>query len=140
MLYRLIYVSRPSDAFVHRDIREILTVSQRNNAQRGVSGILVFNSGFFLQWLEGARSAVNERFAHILKDERHGEAEILAYEPVSERLFADWNMGYLGEGVLNRDLLYRFTVGTHFNPYQLSAESVSTFLQVASRDSVTLMP
>ncbi len=96
MLVRLIYLSKLAPSVDHQSIRNILAASQRNNQPRGVSGLLMFNSGYFLQWLDGERAAVNERFARISKDERHTDPLLLDYTEVISRAFPSWNMGYLG--------------------------------------------
>ena len=132
MLHRIIYVSCPSPDFHNGDIRSILEASRRNNPPRAVSGMLLFNSGFFLQWLEGSRSSINERFETILADPRHEKVEILNYQPVPNREFASWGMGYLGEGKLNADVFYRFSTGEKFDPYDLSSDSAVAFLREAS--------
>ena len=138
MLYRIIYVSRPTADFDNSDLRTILEASRRNNPRLGVSGALLFNSGFFLQWLEGGRQSINERFATIMRDPRHQQVEILNYEPITCREFSDWAMGYLGEGAFNAKLFYKFSNLDHFDPYLLSSESAVAFLLEARRNSYEL--
>ncbi|ANJ66321.1 hypothetical protein A9404_02045 [Halothiobacillus diazotrophicus] len=138
MLVRLLYVSKVSGHVGHDDVRMILAASQRNNGARGVSGLLMFNSGHFLQWLEGERRAVSERFARILQDERHTDVVIVDFAEVEARQFTDWQMGYLGEGSLNRDLFYRFSATEVFNPYALSGAS-AVALMLAARERARLL-
>ena len=140
MLTRLIYTSRVSPGVDSRAVRDILAVSQRNNAERGLTGALLFNSTYFLQWLEGGRSAVNERFRIIGADKRHYEAEILDYVAISRRTFSDWTMGYAGEGAMNRDLLFQYSKTTEFNPYSLSADSAVELIRHLADKSLTLEP
>ncbi len=140
MLTRLIYTSRVSPGVDSRAVRDILAVSQRNNAERGLTGALLFNSKYFLQWLEGGRSAVNERFRIIGADKRHYEAEILDYVAISHRTFGDWSMGYAGEGAMNRELLFQYSKTTEFNPYSLSADSAAELIRQLADKSLTLEP
>ena len=140
MLIRLIYTSRVSPGVDSRAVRDILAVSQHNNAERGLTGALLFNSKYFLQWLEGSRSAVNECFQVIGTDKRHYEAEILDYGAISRRSFTAWSMGYAGEGAMNRDLLFQFSKTSDFNPYTLSAESAVDLIRLLADKSMTLEP
>jgi hypothetical protein len=138
MLVSLIYVSKMSPMVDHRSIRDILAASQRNNEPRGVSGLLMFNSGYFLQWLEGERHAVNERFARISHDDRHTDPVLLAYQEVIQRKFSNWNMGYLGEGSINRAVFHEFGIDSPFDPYKLSG-SAAQALMLAVHGQVPLL-
>lgn len=140
MLHHLIYASRLSPQVDHHEIREILTVSQRNNSARHISGMLLFNSGFFLQWLEGGRARISERFARIAQDPRHMDMVLLAFGEIPERRFAEWHMGYLGEGPLNRSLFHRYSTGGTFDPMTLSAQSAAAFMLEAGHNTLSLTP
>jgi hypothetical protein len=56
-LVRLIYASTVADTFKPTDIECILTTARKKNKQHGLTGMLCFNSRYFLQCLEGSRSA-----------------------------------------------------------------------------------
>lgn len=140
MLIRLIYASRVAPGVDSRHVRDILAASQRNNHDRGVSGVLLFNSGYFLQWLEGGRRAVNERFRVIGADARHRDAQILCYETVSNRTFPGWTMGYTGEGGMNAELLFRYSEGTGFDPFALTADAATAMVRELAGASLTMTP
>jgi len=132
MLSRLIYVSRLADAVDGHETRRILASSLTNNPRRCVTGALVFNSGHFIQWLEGSRSEISRLFAHIAKDPRHTHVELIDFESIAHRQFPDWSMGYIGEGVLNKALFARYSQGFDFNPYELSSASAVEFVREAA--------
>ena len=67
--------------------------SKANNPALGITGVLCFSEGIFLQVLEGGRSAVNRLYNRIAADPRHSEVELLCYEEIGERRFAGWSMG-----------------------------------------------
>lgn len=138
MLSRLIYVSRPTEGVDLRETRRILAVSQANNPRRAISGALVFNSGYFLQWLEGARREISHLFVHIAKDPRHSDVELLDFARVPRRQFGEWSMQYIGEGVLNQPLFARYAHGSAFDPYTLDAPAAVEFMQEAAENSVRL--
>ena len=113
---------------------------QRNNDESGLTGALLFNSKYFLQWLEGGRTAVNERFQVISMDKRHYEAEILDYVTIGHRTFDSWSMGYAGEGAMNKEVLFKYSKTSEFNPYTLSAESAVELIMQLADKSLTLEP
>ncbi|OZB67887.1 MAG: blue light sensor protein, partial [Thiomonas sp. 14-64-326] len=94
-MIRMIYASRISPNFGPADVHDILNTSRRNNQPLGLTGMLVFADGFFLQALEGARSKINTIYAKILRDPRHNQSAILSYQEIDKRLFGDWSMGYV---------------------------------------------
>ena len=92
LLVRLLYASRavdPSDAAID----SILLQSRQFNPTSGITGILCYGGGIFLQAIEGGRNAVNELYGHIVRDSRHTDVVLLHYEEISERRFGGWTMG-----------------------------------------------
>jgi hypothetical protein len=76
------------------ELEELLTKSRLNNAILGITGILLFNEGSFFQVLEGEKTAVELLYEKISKDKRHNKATKIIMEPIKERSFANWSMGY----------------------------------------------
>jgi hypothetical protein len=138
MFSRLIYVSRLSESVDAQETRRILAASQANNPRRAVTGALIFNSGYFIQWIEGARSEISRLFARIARDDRHADVELIDFSTVAMRDFPDWSMGYVGEGVLNRALFQRYSQSSRFDPYLLSSESAVQFIREAAAASLRL--
>ena len=66
-----------------------------NNRKVGVTGILLFNSGHFLQVLEGHHLVLNRLYDKISRDTRHINMERLACFAIEHRIFEQWNMGLL---------------------------------------------
>ncbi len=92
-LVQLIYVS-DLVAQDESQIAAILSSSVRHNLENGITGMLLYSQGNFLQVLEGERDKVEETYARICQDKRHHNTVMLTEEEVSERQFADWTMGY----------------------------------------------
>lgn len=124
MLVRLIYCSRVKPTVGNLDVRNILEVSQRNNARDGITGGLVFTGGIFLQCLEGHRIAVNETYHRIARDLRHSDPAILSWEEVDSRQFTDWSMGYMGYSRENSALFLKYSSGKEFDPYACRASAI----------------
>jgi hypothetical protein len=125
-LYRLVYHSRNritgSPSEVLAEIDSILRASQRNNTRLGVTGALVFNSGFFAQALEGDCSAIEKVFEKIQHDPRHGDVQILAYNPAIERVFPNWSMAYLGQSREHQDLFGHIGRDTGFTTARIEGQ------------------
>ncbi len=69
--------------------------ARARNRTIGVTGMLVFHDGTFLQALEGEQRAVNEMFASIQSDARHRDITVLHRGPgLEQRVFGDWPMGF----------------------------------------------
>ena len=93
LLYNLVYCSRAAPGVAHTDVARIIATSRRRNPARGITGLLVFGSGVFFQWLEGPRDNVQELLATLKTDPRHDQVVTLSEsEEVRERLFPEWDM------------------------------------------------
>ena len=91
-LFHLVYVSRTTEAFLKQDIEQIKFVSQQNNLQFDVTGILVFGNERFMQFLEGSEINVIRIFSKIKKDPRHHKIDVIRRGSIPRRQFSDWNM------------------------------------------------
>jgi methanogenic corrinoid protein MtbC1 len=86
--YRSRAIKPPSDLELDRLLR---SAQERNNAL-GVTGLLVYDQGFFYQWLEGPRLAIMNLWQSIRTDPRHQDVKILREGMVARRFFKGWNM------------------------------------------------
>ena len=103
-MYRLIYKSRCNDNINWDTIRDILNVSENNNQNNAITGVLLASKTHFLQVLEGDFDAINNTFFTIAKDNRHDHIQLISFAPVEERLFAHWGMKGIGAFDFNVDL------------------------------------
>jgi hypothetical protein len=90
----IIYSSVATTPFSDDDLAALLAVSRANNGRDGLTGMLLYRDGYFLQVLEGDYDAVRERMRVIDADPRHSDVTTLLEEVVSERRFPEWTMGY----------------------------------------------
>ena len=94
-MHQIVYTSTATEHLSCADLNELLLGARNRNKTLGVSGMLVFHGGTFLQALEGEKRAVNEIFASILTDPRHRDIEVLHRGPgFDQRVFGDWSMGF----------------------------------------------
>lgn len=137
MLVRLLYASRAAAAVDADALAAILKQSKANNPRVGVTGVLCFSGGIFLQVLEGGRGAVNALYHRIAADPRHAEVVLLNYEEISERRFAGWSMGQVNLARLNPALLLKYSETATLDPYAVSgAVSMALFEELVATASV----
>jgi hypothetical protein len=121
MLVRLLYASRAANTEVSA-IDDILAQSRQYNPTCGITGILCYGGGIFLQAIEGGRMAVSDLFGHIQKDVRHKDVVLLHYEEISERRFGGWTMGQVNMSKINTSILLKYAEKPELDPYSVSGK------------------
>ncbi|MFM8756716.1 BLUF domain-containing protein [Limnohabitans sp.] len=128
MLVRLLYASRAVDPRPEI-IESILSQSRQFNPTSGITGILCYGGGIFLQAIEGGRSAVSELYGHIQKDPRHKNVELLHYEEITERQFGGWTMGQVDVSRVNTNILLKYSERAELDPYSVSGRVSMALLE-----------
>jgi Sensors of blue-light using FAD len=121
MLVRLLYASRAVDRS-DEAIEAILSQSRHFNPTSGITGILCYGGGIFLQAIEGGRSPVSELYGHIQQDKRHKDVILLHYEEISERRFGGWTMGQVNMSKINTSILLKYAEKPELDPYAVSGK------------------
>lgn len=105
LLHNAVYCSRACSGVGDAAVAKIIETSRRCNPEQGITGLLVFGSGIFFQWLEGPKDNVTQLMARITADSRHEQVVQLASgDEVRERMFPNWDMELVtGEDI--RDVL-----------------------------------
>lgn len=119
MLVRLLYCSRAVDTSAEA-IESILSQARQHNPVSGITGILCYGGGIFLQAIEGGRMQVSELFGHIQRDARHKDVALLHFEEISERRFGGWSMGQVNISKLNHSILLKYSEKPELDPYSVS--------------------
>lgn len=119
MLVRLLYASRAVDTSPEA-IESILHQSRDHNPSTGVTGVLCYGGGIFLQAIEGGRMAISELYGHIQRDARHKDVVLLHYEEILERRFAGWTMGEVNMTRINASILLKYAEKPELDPYSVS--------------------
>jgi hypothetical protein len=122
-LTRLVYASSINATFKSEDIEDILSEARLHNEKNNVTGMLCFNRKYFLQCLEGSRTAVNTTYHKILNDPRHSRIIMLDYKEITSREFDQWSMGYMPESSLTAPINIKYSGNSDFSPYDMSGES-----------------
>jgi len=91
----LSFATRALKADLDNQIQDILEIARKHNAEKNITGQLVYRSGIFLQLLEGSKGDITALLGRILLDHsRHESIKILLHQPLQERIFPDWSMAF----------------------------------------------
>jgi Sensors of blue-light using FAD len=93
-VFVLTYVSSATRPFSSSDLDELLATSRDNNAGLGVTGMLLYKDGNFMQVLEGEEEDVRALYHKIMGDPRHKGEMVLLEHHAQERQFPGWSMGF----------------------------------------------
>lgn len=97
LLHQVVYCSRAADGVDDAAVERIVASARHHNPSYGITGLLVFGSGVFFQWIEGPRAHIVGLMAIIRDDARHHDVVMLSEtEEVRERLFPAWDMERVG--------------------------------------------
>lgn len=128
MLVRLLYASRALDTNPDA-ISAILAQSRQYNPSCGITGILCYGGGIFLQAIEGGRLAVSELYGHIQRDKRHKDVALLQFEEITERRFSGWTMGQVNLQKINHSILLKYSEKPELDPYTVSGKVSMALLE-----------
>ena len=93
-MFYLIYISSAVSLFSGKELSDLLEISRRNNHALGITGMLLYKDGNFMQFLEGPKDEVIALLEKIKKDPRHRGVMTLLQQENAEREFSDWAMGF----------------------------------------------
>ncbi|MDX1992754.1 MAG: BLUF domain-containing protein [bacterium] len=94
-MIQLIYASSAVRLFSGEALLHMLEKSRTNNEKLGITGMLLYQGGNFLQVLEGQEQAVMPLYSKIQQDPRHYDVTTIMKRPLMVRLFDDWQMGFV---------------------------------------------
>lgn len=102
-LCQIVYVSSAVREMSETELADMLLSARLRNAASGITGMLVYAGGNFMQVLEGPPLEVRRTLTRIRRDPRHKGLMILLENNVPERYFPQWSMAF--ECLRHRDEL-----------------------------------
>ena len=127
-LIQLVYYSRNhiegDDRNLLRSLREILSVSQKNNAKDGITGYLIFDRDWFVQILEGDPEKVRSTYERLQTDPRHGQVTLVESRKATTRNFGAWSMGGTMRSLDKQEIFLAHGIGDAFDPSKMSASKL----------------
>ncbi|HEY6879802.1 MAG TPA: BLUF domain-containing protein [Polyangiales bacterium] len=91
----IVYVSAARKPFDTTQLNALLEHARRNNERLGVTGILLYDEGSFIQLLEGDPQVLHALYAQIAADPRHYRVRVVRERVIAARSFGAWTMGYV---------------------------------------------
>jgi hypothetical protein len=107
MLFNLIYISKATKLMTENELLYLLNQSTAWNKDHGLTGMLIYIEGRFIdrvegrfmQVLEGTEYEVDRIFKNISKDARHHQLIVLKRGELESRNFDSWLMGFNSIGL-----------------------------------------
>ena len=134
MLSRLIYASEVAQRLAPEGLQALLATARRCNRLHDISGMLVFDSQYFLQAIEGSRASLSQLYSNLVRDPRHKRLLLLSFESIEQRSFSDWTMGFAAADASHKRLYLRHGPSARFDPYQLRAPGALALLTELSTE------
>lgn len=91
-MIRAMYLSRARHRMSSGELSDLLAGARIRNTAHDITGILVYDAGYFIQLVEGPESMVRQLLDNVRRDPRHDEYQLLAQAVADERLFDGWAM------------------------------------------------
>ena len=76
------------------ELNNLLEASRIHNKAKGITGLLLYIEGDFLQIIEGEDWDINNLYGNIVLDKRHKNIICVNDEKIEKRQFPDWSMGF----------------------------------------------
>jgi hypothetical protein len=93
-MIQLSYVSSADTEMSPSDLLKLLQQCLKNNPPLGVTGMLLYGNGTFLQAIEGDDAVVDQLVEKIAKDPRHKRLKFFSRKRIERRQYAEWSMGF----------------------------------------------
>lgn len=93
-MHHIIYLSWATTPFNDQQLRDLLQEARSYNTQAGITGIMLYGNGCFMQVLEGEQATVHTLYEHIKLDARHRDVTAYADKAISQRAFGEWAMAF----------------------------------------------
>jgi hypothetical protein len=88
----IVYVSAATHPMSEDELAVLLNQAREKNAMHGITGVLLYHDGNFMQLLQGPEGDVRAIYAAIESDPRHHMVIPIVDETGLPREFADWAM------------------------------------------------
>lgn len=93
-LRAIAYVSSATQLMAVPQLESLLVQARDLNLESGVTGVLLYSDGNFMQYFEGSEDSMRVTFERIRASRRHRDIIELLNECITQRSFPDWQMGF----------------------------------------------
>lgn len=113
-------------------VRDILASCSRYDRRTGITGALVFNESFFLQAMEGERSAISDQLWSLAADNRHSGMVLLSARAIDRRDFEGWIVGFAGHTPALDALYMHYGCEAKLDPTRMTPQGAIDLLRSVS--------
>lgn len=131
LLSRMVFFSRnaaKSGENASAMIKSILQACSEYSPSSGLTGGLVFNERYFLQVTEGARDQLTKKLKTLMADEKQTDLTLLSMEPIDQRDFDGWAVGYAGRATDAERLYLKYSLSVDLDPTRISHRAAHAFV------------
>ena len=93
-LQSIVYVSTATRLLTVAELESLLIEARDLNVQNGVTGVLLYCDGNFMQCFEGPETSMQETYQRIRDSQKHKGIIELLNERIDVRSFPGWQMGF----------------------------------------------
>lgn len=132
-LYQLVYISQIKDDMLSKPVlNDIATVSATQNDKNNLTGVLCYGNGWFFQYLEGGKHALQQLKENLVRDGRHYNLRFLEFSRLAQRRFPSWSMQLLSTdiAIANNRQVNNTQLAPQFKPAQWQLSEWRDFLQM----------
>lgn len=90
-MYTICYVSSAKPDLSKEQLESLFSATQQYNISEDISGILLYESGKFLQVLEGPKELLTSLYTKIEEDDRHENIFLILKSNTRKRVFEDYS-------------------------------------------------
>ena len=90
----LVYVSSAVRQLNLEEISYLLKRARERNKEYGITGVLLYISNNFMQYIEGPKDNLDIIYKIIREDDQHTGLILVDREAIESRQFGDWSMAY----------------------------------------------
>lgn len=94
-MLQIIYTCTAVDPFSTEQLIALLRGARSRNEAAGISGMLLYHEGSFLQVMEGPDDKVESLFGKIQADPRITHILLLWRDTIQQKEFEHWSMGFV---------------------------------------------
>ena len=93
-LHQIIYISTANRELTEDALLELLSASQKRNAAKEITGLLLHSDGNIIQVIEGPEAAAKSLYEKIAADTRHRGVTLVSSRAITKRDFPEFKMGF----------------------------------------------
>ena len=89
-MFTICYVSSAYPGITEDQLNELFTTTQKNNTASNITGLLLYQSGKFLQVLEGDDDELKNLYEKIEQDSKHNNIFVILKQKCKRRIFENY--------------------------------------------------